>query len=40
MIYTLIIGLSDHNAQLLIINKVQKQEKEKHSYIKRKISIP
>ena len=37
-IYFLINGLSDHDAQLLIINKVEKQEKECHTYIKRKIN--
>jgi len=37
-LYPAINGLSDHDAQLLIINKVQKQEKECHTYIKRKIN--
>jgi hypothetical protein len=37
-LHPLIIGLSYHDDQLLIINKVQKQEKEEHTYIKRKIS--
>jgi hypothetical protein len=35
-LYPLINGLSDHDAQLLILNKGQK--KECHTYIKRKIS--
>ena len=33
-LYSLINGLSDHDTQLLKINKVQKQEKECHTYIK------
>jgi hypothetical protein len=37
-IYPLINGLSDHDNQLLITNKVQKQEKECHTYIKRKMN--
>jgi hypothetical protein len=37
-LYPLINGLSDHDAQLLILNKGQKQEKEYHTYIKRKIN--
>jgi hypothetical protein len=36
-LYPLINGLSDHDAQLLVLNKVQKQEKEYHTYFKRKI---
>jgi hypothetical protein len=31
-------GLSDHDTQLLILNKGQKKEKECHTYIKRKIN--
>ena len=38
MIYTLINGLSDHDAQLFITNKVGKQEKECHTYFQRKIN--
>jgi hypothetical protein len=38
MIYTLIKGLSDHDTQLLKANKVQKQEKEYHTYFQRKIN--
>jgi len=34
----LINGLSDHDDQLLILNKGQKKEKECHTYIKRKIN--
>ena len=37
-LYPLINGLSDHDAQLLIANKGQKNEKEWHTYIKRKIN--
>jgi hypothetical protein len=37
-LYPLINGLSDHDAQLLILNKEQKKEKEYHTYIKRKIN--
>jgi hypothetical protein len=37
-IYRLINGLSDHDALLLIINKVQKQEMECHTDINRKIN--
>jgi len=37
-LYPLINGLSDHDAQLLILNKGQKNEKECHTYIKRKIN--
>jgi hypothetical protein len=37
-LYSLINGLSDHDAQLLILNKGQKKEKECHTYIKRKIN--
>jgi len=37
-LYPLINGLSDDDAQLLILNKGQKKEKECHTYIKRKIS--
>ena len=36
IIYTLINGFSDHDAQLLITNKVQKQEKECHTYFQKK----
>ena len=36
-LYPLIIGLSDGDTQLLILNKVQKKEKESHTYIKRKV---
>ena len=36
--YPLINGLSDHDAQLLMLNKGQKKEKECHTYIKRKIN--
>jgi len=35
-LYPFIKVLSDHNTQLLISNKVQKQEKEYHTYFKRK----
>jgi len=35
-LYPLIHGLSDHDAQLLIINKVEKQEKGCHTDIKKK----
>jgi len=31
-------GLSDHDAQLLILNKGQKKENERYTYIKRKIN--
>ena len=37
-LYPLINGLSDHNPQLLILNKGQKKEKESHTYIGRKIN--
>ena len=37
-LYPLINGLSDHDAQLLILNKGWKKEKECHTYIKRKIN--
>ena len=37
-LYPLINGLSDNDAQLLMLNKGQKQEKECHTYIKRKIN--
>jgi len=36
--YPLINGLSDHDIQLLILNKGQKKQKECHTYIKRKIN--
>jgi hypothetical protein len=36
--YPFINGLSDHYAQLLILNKGQRQEKECHTYIKIKIN--
>jgi len=36
--YPLINGLSDHDAQLLILNMGQKKEKECHTYTKRKIN--
>jgi hypothetical protein len=35
-LYPPINGLSDHDAQLLILNKGKKKEKECHTYIKRK----
>jgi hypothetical protein len=38
VIYTLLQGLSDYDAQLLILNKGQKQKKERHTYFKRKIN--
>ena len=38
-LYPLINGLSYHDAQLLILNKGQKKEKECHTYIKRKINM-
>jgi hypothetical protein len=34
-LYPLINGLSDHEAQLLILNTGQKKEKECHTYTKR-----
>jgi len=37
-LYPLINGLSDHDAQLLMLNKEQKKEKECHTHIKRKIN--
>ena len=37
-LYPLTNGLSDHDAQLLILNKGQRKEKECYTYIKRKIS--
>ena len=37
-LYSLINGLSDHDTQLLILNKGQKKEKECHTYTKRKIN--
>jgi hypothetical protein len=37
-LYPIINGLSDHDSQLLILNKVQKKEKECHTYSKRKIN--
>jgi len=37
-LYPPINGLSDHDAQLLILNKGQKKENECHTYIKRKIN--
>jgi hypothetical protein len=37
-LYPLINGLTDHVAQLLILNKGQKKENECHTYIKRKIN--
>ena len=36
-LYSLINGLSDHDAQLLILNTGQKKEKECHTYITGKI---
>jgi len=38
MIDTLTNGLSDHGGQLLVTNKVQKQEKEGHTYFQIKIN--
>jgi hypothetical protein len=35
--YSLTNGLTDHDAQLLILNKVQKKEKECHTYIKENL---
>jgi len=37
-LYPLINGLSDHDAQMLILNKGQKKEKECYTYSKRKIN--
>jgi hypothetical protein len=37
-LYPLINGLSDHDAQLLILNKGQKKEKEHHTYRERNIN--
>ena len=37
-LYPLINGLSDHDAQLLILNTGQKKENECHTYTKRKIN--
>jgi hypothetical protein len=37
-LYPVINGLSEHDAQLLILNKRQKQKKEHHIYFKRKIN--
>jgi hypothetical protein len=37
-LHPLINGLSDHDAQLLLLNKGQKEEKECYTYIKRKIN--
>jgi hypothetical protein len=37
-LYPFINGLSNHDAQLLILNKGQKQKKERHTYFKRKIN--
>jgi len=37
-LHPLINRLSDHDAQLLILNKGQKKEKECHTHIKRKIN--
>jgi hypothetical protein len=34
-LHRLINGFSDHDAQLLILNKGQKKEKECHTYIKK-----
>jgi hypothetical protein len=36
--YVCIYGLSDHEAQLLVIYKIHKQAKEDHIYFKRKIN--
>ena len=36
-LYPLISGLSDHDAQLFILNMGQKNEKECHTHTKRKI---
>jgi len=37
-LYLLINGLTDHDAQLIILKKGQKREKECHTYVKRKIN--
>jgi len=37
-LYPFINGLSDHDAQLLILSNREKKEKECHTYIKRKIN--
>ena len=37
-LYPLMNGLSDHDAEMLILNKGQKKEKECYSYTKRKIN--
>jgi len=37
-LYPLINGLSDHDAEMLILNKGQKKEKECYTYTKRKIN--
>jgi hypothetical protein len=37
-LYHLIIGLSDHDGQMLILNKGQKKEKEYYTSTKRKIN--
>jgi len=37
-LYPLINGLSEHDAQMLILNKEQKKEKECYTYTKRKIN--
>jgi len=37
-LYPLINGLSDHDAQILILNKGQKKEKECYTFTKRKIN--
>ena len=37
-LHPLINGLSDHDTQLLILNRGQKKEKECHTYIRRKMN--
>jgi hypothetical protein len=37
-LYCLTNGLSDHEAQLLVIYKIYKQAKEDHTYFKKKIN--
>jgi hypothetical protein len=37
-LYPFINGLSDHDAQLLILSNGEKKEKKCHTYIKRKIN--
>jgi hypothetical protein len=37
-LYPLTNGLSDHEAQLLVIHNIDKQAKEDHTYFKRKIN--